>query len=444
MDKTLNKHIETQLTECFEKAKASLDMYYGGLKRDHEDLKHQIVRIDEICVSEDKDKEKMLALLSKSQTEFYRLRRTRLGREDFEPLKIIGKGAYGEVRLVQKKDSGRIYAMKILKKGDTIDKHQVAHVRAERDILAEIESPWVVKMYFSFQDSSYLYLVQEYLPGGDLMAMLIRYDTFTTHQSQVYIAECVLAIDFVHQLGYIHRDVKPDNILIDSTGHIKLADFGLSTSLTPSHSTEYYINIRPADIPNIANGGSSKDRAQTWKKNRRSLAYSTVGTADYVAPEVYSQMGYTQLCDWWSLGTILYEMLIGYPPFSSDSNIETYLKITAWKENLIFPNDVPIPVDAKDMILRFCTSEDQRIGKEGVDEIKQHPFLRNTNWDNLRNEPPAIPIEVKSIDDTSYYDDYKSLNPSWSTMPKSQEVVEKDWVFLNYTYKRFETLVKTP
>lgn len=144
-------------------------------------------------------------------------------------MKVIGKGAFGEVRLVQKKDTGKIYAMKTLLKSEMYKKDQLAHVKAERDVLAGSDSPWVVSLYYSFQDAQYLYLIMEFLPGGDLMTMLIRWQLFTEDVTRFYMAECILAIETIHKLGFIHRDIKPDNILIDIRGHIKLSDFGLST-----------------------------------------------------------------------------------------------------------------------------------------------------------------------------------------------------------------------
>lgn len=188
---------------------------------------------------------------AQKETEFLRLKRSRLGVEDFEPLKVIGRGAFGEVRLVQKKDTGHVYAMKILRKADMLEKEQVAHVRAERDVLVEADHQWVVKMYYSFQDPINLYLIMEFLPGGDMMTLLMKKDTLSEECTQFYIAETALAIDSIHKLGFIHRDIKPDNLLLDARGHLKLSDFGLCTGLKKSHRTDFYRDLsqaKPSDF----------------------------------------------------------------------------------------------------------------------------------------------------------------------------------------------------
>jgi protein-serine/threonine kinase len=228
-------------------------------------------------LSEDR-KLRQVQQLGRTESSFLRLRRTRLGLDDFRTVKVIGKGAFGEVRLVQKVDTGKIYAMKTLKKSEMFKKDQVgsnsgfptaltpaqlAHVRAERDVLAESNSPWVVQLYYSFQDSSYLYLLMEFLPGGDLMTMLIKYDTFSEDVTRFYMAECILAIEAVHKLGFIHRDIKPDNILIDKNGHIKLSDFGLSTGFHKQHDSAYYQRLLD---------GTSNQTAQ----NRNSVAINSI------------------------------------------------------------------------------------------------------------------------------------------------------------------------
>uniref|UniRef100_A0A0R3S2K8 Serine/threonine-protein kinase tricornered n=1 Tax=Elaeophora elaphi TaxID=1147741 RepID=A0A0R3S2K8_9BILA len=342
------------------------------------------------------------------ETDFLRLKRTRLTVADFTSLKVIGRGAFGEVRLVQKIDTGHVYAMKILRKTEMLEKEQTAHVRAERDILSEADCEWVVKMYFSFQDPLNLYLVMEFLPGGDMMTLLIKKDTLSEDATKFYIAEAALAIQAIHNLNFIHRDIKPDNLLLDSKGHIKLSDFGLCTGLKKAHRTEYYRNW-PSQLPKdfVTKPFGSKRKAETWKRNRRAIAYSTVGTPDYIAPEIFQPNGYTKACDWWSLGVIMYEMLIGYPPFCSETPQETYRKVINWKQTLLFPPEMPISVDAKTTIRKFCSEPEHRLGHSGgVEELKICQFFRGIDWNNIRKCPAPIRVDVKSIDDTSNFDEF--------------------------------------
>jgi len=217
----------------------------------------------------------------KLESQYLRLRRTKIRLADFRTVKVIGKGAFGEVRLVQKVDTGKVYAMKLLQKGEMLKRDQLAHVRAERDVLAESTSPWVVQLFYSFQDQLYLYLIMEFLPGGDLMTMLMKYDVFSEDVTRFYMAECILAIEAVHELGYIHRDIKPDNVLIDKNGHLKLSDFGLSTGLHKQTDGDYYKRLldqersrdpaRNSVQVNSINLTMSRAQIATWKANRRKL-----------------------------------------------------------------------------------------------------------------------------------------------------------------------------
>uniref|UniRef100_A0A8C1W004 non-specific serine/threonine protein kinase n=1 Tax=Cyprinus carpio TaxID=7962 RepID=A0A8C1W004_CYPCA len=435
-------------------AKVTLENFYSNLITQHEEREmsygvnvplhsfvYECINIG-IYVNVAFQKRMRRSQHARKETEFLRLKRTRLGLEDFESLKVIGRGAFGEVRLVQKKDTGHVYAMKILRKADMLQKEQVGHIRAERDILVQADSLWVVKMFYSFQDKLNLYLLMEFLPGGDMMTLLMKKDTLTEEETQFYVAETVLAIDFIHQLGFIHRDIKPDNLLLDSKGHVKLSDFGLCTGLKKAHRTEFYRNLKHSQSNDLTfQHMNSKRKAETWKRNRRQLAFSTVGTPDYIAPEVFMQTGYNKLCDWWSLGVIMYEMLIGYPPFCSETPQETYKKVMSWKETLVFPPEVPISERAKALILRFCCEADHRIGAAGVDDIKRNGFFEGVDYDHIRERPAAIPIEIKSIDDTSNFDEFPEsdiLQPSSKTL--LEDFKNKDWVFINYTYKRFEGL----
>lgn len=401
----------------------------------------------EVTLSDDR-KHRQLLQLGRKESTFLRLRRTKLGLGDFRTVKVIGKGAFGEVRLVQKTDTGKIYAMKTLIKQEMLKKDQLAHVRAERDVLAESNSPWVVQLFYSFQDPQTLYLIMEFLPGGDLMTMLIKYDTFSEDVTRFYIAECALAIEAVHNMGFIHRDIKPDNILIDKEGHIKLSDFGLSTGFHKQHDSAYYQKLldsaNGASKPTAAARNSvqvnaihltmtSKDQIATWKANRRKLAYSTVGTPDYIAPEIFQQKGYGNECDWWSLGAIMFECLVGYPPFCSESTQETYQKIIQWQYHLAFPDDVHLSREAEDLIRRLITSPDRRLG---VDQIKSHPFFYGVDWTMIRQiDAPFVP-HLRSITDTSYFPTDEIEQGNLDT-PVSEGNANKDLAFLGYTFKRF-------
>ena len=224
---------------------------------------------------------------------------------EFDPLTIIGRGAFGEVRICRQKENGDIVAIKKMRKEDMLNKNQLMHVRTEKEILKN-NNPWIVKLKYSFQDDYFLYLVMDFLPGGDLMNLLMKKDILTEEEARFYTAEMILAVDSVHKLNCIHRDLKPDNILIDKRGHIQLSDFGLSKL---SDNTFFPISIKDAPNDNIKkekktiynlennqeknlNNINENKNSKKLKKRNRLMAYSTVGTPDYIAPEVFGQDGY--------------------------------------------------------------------------------------------------------------------------------------------------------
>ncbi|GLU03660.1 hypothetical protein SLE2022_208480 [Rubroshorea leprosula] len=397
-------------------------------------------------VSEE-DQNNLLKFLEKKETEYMRLQRHKMGVDDFELLTMIGKGAFGEVRICREKTTGHVYAMKKLKKSEMLRRGQVEHVRAERNLLAEVDSNCIVKLYCSFQDDEYLYLIMEYLPGGDMMTLLMRKDTLTEDEARFYVAETVLAVESIHKHNYIHRDIKPDNLLLDRCGHLRLSDFGLCKPLDCSTLQEQDFSVNtnngaPSDERHVTPKRTQQEQLEHWQKNRRTLAYSTVGTPDYIAPEVLLKKGYGMECDWWSLGAIMYEMLVGYPPFYSDDPMSTCRKIVNWKSHLKFPEEAKLSPEAKDFISRLLCNVSQRLGSNGADEIKVHPFFNGIDWGKIYQMEAAFSPEVNDELDTQNFEKFDESDshthaPSRAG-PWRKMLSSKDLNFVGYTYKNFE------
>jgi serine/threonine kinase 38 len=333
---------------------------------------------------------------------------------EFEDVAIIGRGAFAEVKVVRKRDDGKVYAMKVMNKKEMLRKKQVEHIRAERDVLALIDSPWIVNLRYSFQDDKSLYLVMEFLQGGDLMTVLIKKDTLSFEETRFYIAETALAIDEVHRLNYIHRDLKPDNILLDRDGHVKLSDFGLCKALAtrPAPYLEQYRDQINADPARYAGDTTVERRFEDvksdWKRRGRHLAYSTVGTPDYIAPEVFAQTGYDEGCDWWSLGVIMYECLVGYPPFYADDPRVTCSKIINFKKSLFFPPEANLSREARDLLSRMICEREKRLS---FAEIQTHPFFEGLDWDRVRQTQAPILPAVTSETDRQNFDTFDEKRP---------------------------------
>ncbi|XP_002982863.2 serine/threonine-protein kinase tricorner [Selaginella moellendorffii] len=392
----------------------------------------------------------------KKETEYMRLQRRKMGVDDFELLTIIGRGAFGEVRLCREKSTGYVYAMKKLKKSEMLRRGQVEHVKAERNLLAEVDSNYIVKLYCSFQDDEYLYLIMEYLPGGDMMTLLMRKDTLTENEAKFYIAEAVLAIESIHKHKYIHRDIKPDNLLLDKNGHLKLSDFGLCKPLDCSNFPMLRENDLSTDknqrdgldanrrTSSPAPRRTQQEQLQHWQRNRRMLAYSTVGTPDYIAPEVLLKKGYGMECDWWSLGAILYEMLVGFPPFYSDEPMFTCRKIVNWRTHLKFPDEAKLSVEARDLMSRLLCGVDQRLGTKGTHEIKSHSWFKGVEWDKLYEMEAAFKPEVNNELDTQNFEKFEEAigqtQSSSKAGPWRKMLPSKDVNFVGYTYKNFEII----
>ena len=337
---------------------------------------------------------------------------------DYKSLKIIGRGAFGEVHVCKNLKNGEIVAIKKMKKEELLAKNQILHIKHEQLFMSRIKSPYIVDLKASFQDDNFLYLIMEYLPGGDLMNLLIKKDIFTEEESRFYLAELILAIEYIHSLDCIHRDIKPDNILIGKDGHIKLTDFGLAKISDKIYTYNYLDKHEITDL---------KPEELTHEKN-----YSCVGTAYYVAPEVLNKKGYGQEIDWWSAGVIFYEMLVGYAPFCSKTTPEVCNKILNWRKYLKIPQKTKVSDEARDLIFKMIEDPNKRLGYNGSEEIKKHPFFKDFDWENIRElKAPFIP-EIKNDYDTSYFDVYEEKEPFHP--PKLKYQKRKDIEFLDYSY----------
>ncbi|XP_061244682.1 myotonin-protein kinase isoform X3 [Bos javanicus] len=309
-----------------------------------------------------------------------RLKEVRLQRDDFEILKVVGRGAFSEVAVVKMKQTGQVYAMKIMNKWDMLKRGEVSCFREERDVLVNGDQRWITQLHFAFQDENYLYLVMEYYVGGDLLTLLSKFgERIPAEMARFYLAEIVMAIDSVHRLGYVHRDIKPDNILLDRCGHIRLADFGSCLKLRADGTV-------------------------------RSLV--AVGTPDYLSPEILQAVGggpgtgsYGPECDWWALGVFAYEMFYGQTPFYADSTAETYGKIVHYREHLSLPlADTGVPEEARDLIQQLLCPPEVRLGRNGAGDFRKHPFFFGLEWDSLRDSVPPFTPDFEGATDTCNFD----------------------------------------
>ncbi|XP_052617301.1 myotonin-protein kinase isoform X2 [Peromyscus californicus insignis] len=326
-----------------------------------------------------------------------RLKEVRLQRDDFEILKVIGRGAFSEVAVVKMKQTGQVYAMKIMNKWDMLKRGEVSCFREERDVLVKGDRRWITQLHFAFQDENYLYLVMEYYVGGDLLTLLSKFgERIPVEMARFYLAEIVMAIDSVHRLGYVHRDIKPDNILLDRCGHIRLADFGSCLKLQPDGTV-------------------------------RSLV--AVGTPDYLSPEILQAVGggpgagsYGPECDWWALGVFAYEMFYGQTPFYADSTAETYAKIVHYKEHLSLPlADTGVPEEVQDLIRGLLCPAEIRLGRGGAGDFQKHPFFCGLDWEGLRDSVPPFTPDFEGATDTCNFDVVEDRLTAMETLSDIQE-----------------------
>ncbi|CEG80766.1 hypothetical protein RMATCC62417_15060 [Rhizopus microsporus] len=338
------------------------------------------------------------------------LHNNRLSIKDFDFIHkdVFAKGAFGKVTIVRHKD--QIYAMKILNKSYLISQMDRSSPMDERLVLAKNDE-WIPKLYASFQDGQYLYLVMEYAPGGDLQGLMERRNfKFTEEEAKFYIAELVLAVERIHQWGYMHRDIKPGNILIDRHGHIKLGDLGSCIPI----NTKYPLLM--------------------------------VGTMSYVSPEMCSSEGfdsslgpaYGPESDWWSVGVVLYELLYGVPPFTG-KDIQIQIKLMDPKVNVQFDDSIQASSEAKDLLSKLLHKSDKcRLGHNGAEEIKSHPFFKDVQWQSIRTSttPPFVP-PISALDDVTFFsvtNDDDDDDDKEDEDEEGDNLKDKDFPFIGYTY----------
>ncbi|KAK4169949.1 Phosphoglucose isomerase-domain-containing protein [Cladorrhinum sp. PSN259] len=336
--------------------------------------------------------------------EYVENRADKLKIEDFELLKVVGKGSFGKVMQVRKKDTNRIYALKTIRKAHIISRSEVAHTLAERSVLAQINNPFIVPLKFTFQSPEKLYFVLAFVNGGELFHHLQKEQRFDVNRSRFYTAELLCALECLHGFNVIYRDLKPENILLDYQGHIALCDFGLCK-----------LDMK------------DEDRTNTF-----------CGTPEYLAPELLMGNGYNKTVDWWTLGVLLYEMLTGLPPFYDENTNEMYRKILS--EPLHFPGQEVVPPAAKDLLTRLLNRDpQQRLGANGSAEIKAHPFFHAIDWRKLlqrKYEPAFKPNVVDAMDTDNFDPEFTSEPPqdSYVEGPMLSQTMQQQ--FTGFSYNR--------
>ena len=362
----------------------------------HENVYNKInLYINNITNLSEQDKEEIKKSIFNKISKYHRLIRQRLTEKRFEIISNIGEGYLGTVKLVRDKLNNKIYAMKKINIAALLRNSQLFHIKTEKDILSmNTNNIWQTKLNYSFIDNDYLYFIIDYCPGGDLLNFFRMKDfSLTEEEAKFYIAEIILGVDNLHKNKCIHRDIKPENIFIDKYGHIKIGDFGLSAL---SNDIIYPYTYKWKNINDI-------EYIENKEKNTKIVGFSKVGSLMYVAPEVVEKKYYGEEVDWWSVGIIFYEMLVGFTPFFEGTQEEIIDKIKNYKKYLSIPKAVKdnISEEAQKLIFDFLQDKEKRLGIGGIEEIKRHPFFKDFDWDNIRNvKPPYIPkpFRIQNLD----------------------------------------------
>ncbi|KAN0012211.1 hypothetical protein ACTFIU_007509 [Dictyostelium citrinum] len=337
---------------------------------DKKDVCSSTINFDNLEVSSSSDRD--LSSSSKSLNKKNKQSIKKLTIDDFELLKVLGVGSFGRVYLVRRKDTGKFYAMKVLNKKDMLKKKQIAHTNTEKMVLSTMDHPFIVRLHFAFQNEDFLFMCMDYVPGGELFHHLQKAGKFPEELAKFYIAEVMCSLHYLHSNNIIYRDIKPENILLDEEGHIKLTDFGLSKSGITS-------------VVGSKNGGEG------------GFATTFCGTPEYLAPEIITGAGHGKAADWWSVGILLFEMLTGRSPFLASNRNDMYKSMI--QGNLRMP--MFLSSDAQDLLEKLLVPDpNKRLGSsQGFEEISSHPFFELIPWRMLESKmitPPFKPT-IKEI-----------------------------------------------
>ncbi|KAK3835297.1 MAG: kinase-like domain-containing protein [Linnemannia elongata] len=345
-----------------------------------------------------------------------RQRRTRTQAIQFQILTQVGQGGFGEVFLARKTDTNELCALKRMSKKRLHLQDEVQHILTERDVLTSTKSEWHVKLLYSFQDTEYVYLAMEFVQGGDVRTMLTARGVLREEDTRLYFAEMVMAIYALHQQGYIHRDLKPENFLLDARGHVKLTDFGLSKGqlaesrieAMKSKLKEVKDSMEPT-LPVLLRRNNNIE----YKNEGIRRAFSIVGSADYMAPEILTSQGYDYGVDYWSLGCILFEFLCGYSPFQAEDTRQTCVNVWHWRRVLKRPVydteenlEFNLTDDAWDLMTRLIADRDERYTM--LQQVKDHPWFAGLDWTMLRDMKASFVPVLSTPMDTSYFDDFSN------------------------------------
>eukprot|EP01137_Pigoraptor_chileana_P009746 Opistho-2@58445 len=360
----------------------------------------------------------------------------RVGPESFNKIKLLGKGDVGRVYLVSKKDNDELYAMKVLRKSDMIERKKIKRVLTEREILATARHPFIVTLCYSFQTEDKLYFIMEYCAGGEFFRMLQRLPNkrLTEDQARFYIAEVVLALEYLHVIGFIYRDLKPENILLHASGHIRLADFDLSKQVDMTGMPSL---IKSSPLNSLAARGSAS-RSSIHIDTRQcasGFTNSFVGTEEYIAPEVIKGKGHSSCVDFWTLGILLYEMLYGSTPFKGVDRTETFERIM--KGGLTLPKEPAVSRQGKDLIRRLLAPEqEQRLGfQHGASDVMRHSFFKGISFPMLHNTtPPIIPTLVHRLDTGNF----RSFGENM--IDDTDSVIDADELMSDDPFKSFKSV----